>query len=125
MKMLLVGSPAMRTPSKIRGAQPSPANPAKRVRLFSSSLLARGRDIEPDVPRREVAAADQQQDALPTGTARSFDFGAHLGGRGHSLAVDGHDQVAALKLLLGGVAVRIDGRDDDAARVRRQAAAPE
>ena len=120
----LVASPAMRTPSKIRGAQPSPANPAKRVRLFRSPALARGRDIEPDVTRRKIAAADQQQDALSAGTASGIDFRSHLGGRGDGLTVDGHDQVAALKLLLGGVAVRIDRRDDDPARVSRQTECP-
>ena len=89
---------------------PSAADGGPDCRLMSTPTNASGR----------VAALDQQQHAGPAGAAGRVDRRDDLRRRGHRLAIDRHDQIAALQALFGCVAGRVD-RGDDHARERSPA----
>ena len=96
-------------------AQPRPSAASRGKRRY-----CRGAISTPTKASGAGSALDQKQHAGPAGTACRVDGRRYLRGRSHRLLVDRQDQVAALKALLGGVAVRIDRGDDHAARRRRQ-----
>src|SRR6478672_3389849 len=78
-------------------------------------------DRHPDEGFWRLARLDQQQDHRAAGLAGRGDRTLDLGRRGHLLAVDRGDHIAAPQPLFVGVAVGIDRGDDDAFGVRRQA----